>query len=123
MKTPDEIKKGLECGFCYECPYNSNELETVEECARQVHKDAIAYIQQLESRLEQVERERDALLSDLELADRFDCICCVNSQNMATCDVECSKCLEPCICTQCENNSLWQWRGVCEENTKCDADA
>lgn len=48
MKTPDEIKKGLECGFCHECPYDINELETVEECARQVHKDAIAYIQQLE---------------------------------------------------------------------------
>ena len=52
MKTPEEIKKGLECGFCHECPYDNNKFETVEECARQVHKDALAYINQLEDAID-----------------------------------------------------------------------
>jgi len=48
MKTPDEIKKGLECGSCRECPYDNAEDLTVEECVKHVLNDAVAYIQQLE---------------------------------------------------------------------------
>lgn len=110
MKMPDDIKKGLECGFCNECPYDSNELETVEECARQVHKDAIAYIQQLESRLAQVERERDAAVEDLRSSSW-----CEDCKNYAlnVRDEPCFKCL-----MNMKEKPHWQWRGVVNGNTK-----
>ena len=48
MKTPEEIKKGLECcadeGYsCAECPY-----ESCSDDWNAVERDALAYIQQLE---------------------------------------------------------------------------
>ena len=56
MKTPDDVKKGLECCFlecddtspvdyCRACPYKLNGL-----CFRSLLTDAIAYIRQLEMR-------------------------------------------------------------------------
>ena len=57
MKTPDEIKKGLECcgGDCFngneECPYNKDDLKENISCIRWMSKDALAYIQQLESQV------------------------------------------------------------------------
>lgn len=167
MKTTDEIKKGLECGFCHECPYDSNELETVEECARQVHKDALAYINQLErenasldkavrdaaelmqsgadlmrkrfeelehslseaeeererlmnvdaarvaniqlleDRLAQAERERDAAVKDARLGTM--CDTCRYNANPPLSD--------PCMSCG-ELYPFWEWRGVCEENSK-----
>ena len=56
MKTPDEIKKGLECCIsdtygCYEkCPY-FNSLSNGVDCAVKMHADALAYIKQLEARV------------------------------------------------------------------------
>lgn len=55
MKTPEEIKKGLECciletddtslvDHCRACPYQPTGL-----CFRTLLKDALAYIQQLEA--------------------------------------------------------------------------
>ena len=56
MKTPDEIKKGLyACGTdeCHrqhtDCPYNNGHSEP---CIMNVCGDALAYIEQLESRAE-----------------------------------------------------------------------
>lgn len=47
MKTPEEIKKGLEICIadesCRCCPYNNG------NCDMQLERDAIAYIQQLEA--------------------------------------------------------------------------
>lgn len=46
MKTPDEIKKGLNCNnidHCNDCPYDGL------DCAKHVDQDALAYIQQLEA--------------------------------------------------------------------------
>ena len=58
MKTPEEIKKGLECCVtveCEECPYAIN-LETthgkiVSGCEEHVMQDAVAYIKQLEAQV------------------------------------------------------------------------
>lgn len=48
MKTPDEIKKGLQCCMgefaCSECPYSNDGCGDDEEV-----KDALAYIQRLEA--------------------------------------------------------------------------
>lgn len=55
MKTPDEIKKGLECCSMYpdrvecmrSCPYESEGLH----CIPMLASDALAYIQQLEAKV------------------------------------------------------------------------
>ena len=131
MKTPDEIKKGLFCCWedgCATCPYDDD--CTMGENFMDVAKDAHAYIQQLESdnenkqkridelvsRLAEVERERDAAVADL--SDR--CQYCKH----ISCDDEdenspCKDCMQrkggvpfaPMIRT------CFEWRGVCEENT------
>ena len=54
MKTPDEIKKGLECcsdadgfdGDCIKCPYKGEQW-----CGDKSKIDALAYIQQLENQI------------------------------------------------------------------------
>lgn len=52
MKSPDEIKKGLECCItdnCNECPYRP--LYDVWGCKLARAQDALALIQQLEARI------------------------------------------------------------------------
>lgn len=120
MKTPEEIKKGLErCGVldgdCENCPFDDGPKLL---CVDRLRKDALAYIQQLETRLAQVERERDAAVIDLSASCKF----C----NFAKQDLEkapCDKCFQrvgkypwsPMVRTR------FEWRGVCEENTKVGA--
>lgn len=58
MKTPEEIKKGLElcgdekcnCHYCIGCPYDGT------TCDIELNNDALAYIQQLEQRLVEVNK-------------------------------------------------------------------
>lgn len=93
MKTPDDIKKGLECcsishDYCgTECPYNCYANGSAK---LSLLKDALAYIQQLEadneskqkrideleSLLAQAERERDAL----EERIHGECSVCVSTE-------------------------------------------
>lgn len=51
MKTPEEIKKGLECcntyNGCLNCPYDKADGSWV--CTVERNADALAYIQQLET--------------------------------------------------------------------------
>ena len=104
MKTPDEIKKGLgscsadEChGDHVDCPYIGNVL-----CIREICYDALAYIQQLE-------REKDALLKDLRATDPCDnCKYCGTAWE---CDGDCSFCYhsETCQCRECDDDSHWEW--------------
>lgn len=74
MKTPEEIKKGLEActNDAYECskrcPY-FNALSNGVDCAANMHADALAYIQQLEE-------ERDALLDYLAKSTCAPCDIC-----------------------------------------------
>ena len=124
MKMPEEIKKGLrDCCpkydgvhwvSCYdECPYKKSEGFW---CRSVLHKDTLDYIAKLESRLAQVEREKDAALKDIANT----CWSCANAKPH-----QLSKFLYSCphlkgkagVRTQCEN---WEWRGVCPENSKED---
>ena len=56
MKTPEELKKGLDycANFVYfcdeECPY-CDSLSNGVDCASKLHADALAYIQQLEAKV------------------------------------------------------------------------
>lgn len=124
MKTPDEIKKGLNCNnidHCNECPYDGL------DCAKHVDQDALSYIQQLEvdneskqkrideleSRLAQVERERDVAVQTVHGL----CLHCKNDRSE-----KCRKCLfwpsrVYFVSTETYVDH-WEWRGVCPESTK-----
>ena len=123
MKTPDEIKKGLECcthGICNNCPY------AADGCTSNREKiDALEYIQHLENhigelteKVAQLEKERNALLADLRDADMLECVHCAHYVPVgAQCKGE-GDCLEcdykNCACNGCYGNSNWKWRGVQE---------
>lgn len=70
MKTPEDIKKGLECcSVEYRCPTDCRPCPYVARkpfCESEMHRDALGYIQQLEAELEQVKQERDGLNIMLE---------------------------------------------------------
>lgn len=98
MKTPDEIKKGLECcrlPGCKgeECTYNHD-----EPCHFALHEDALAYIQQLE-------RERDAAVEQLKEVDRLELFCCSHCKHEE---------LDDFSCTTCIHMSNWEWIGAQE---------
>ena len=109
MKTPDEIKKGLECCIpryesnhwvtCSdECPYRSEGAF----CRNVMQNNVRAYIHQLE-------RERDAAVEDLETMGeaRAYCDTCLHN-NTNHKEEPCSSCMSGYLI----NN--WQWRGVQE---------
>lgn len=127
MKTPEEIKKGLECcsishDYCgTECPYNCYANGSAK---LSLLKDALAYIRQLESRLAQVERERDAMSYDMHQLQGALCAYCENLYRPAgSKKVSCkvfgdgygAEDNSPLICGK------FKWRGVCEENMKEEA--
>ena len=62
MKSPEDIKKTLRCGVnmwngdCTKCPYLAN------GCLDGCCMDALIYIQQLEARLAQAEKEREVAI-------------------------------------------------------------
>lgn len=77
--------------------------------------DALYYIQQLETRLAQVERERDLLVGGLEQS----CDTCKHRENMSF-HVPCNTCSHIYRFNAAERGDTdnWEWRGVCAENTK-----
>ena len=113
MKTPDEIKKWLEyCHSskpCIDCKYDQRDFP---HCVRSLLADAINGYEKLVSRLAQVERERDAAVADilhvLHTKGTIDAECLICDMEKPDCHWECEK---------------GKWRGVCEDNTKDDADA
>lgn len=117
-RTPEEIKDGLEhcskdedgCN-CEGCPYDMGEFTC--KCIPVNQKDALAYIQQLEERIvdlnktsEQLERERDAAVEDIFPM----CANCKHEKlgyGVGPCPP-----IEEYVTTDCSN---WQWRGVPQE--------
>lgn len=105
MKTPEEIKEGLErCvpyeedESCAECPYK-REGNSKETCYERKTADAIAYIERLE-------RERDAAVADLVLlANRVgSCVYCKNFREDGLCKTK----------MHAANDRCWEWRDVQE---------
>ena len=97
MKTPEEIKKGLECclprdeEWCGMCPYSN------EGCYTARIDDTLAYIQQLEA-------QRNALIADLNAVCKSVNVC-----------LACSHYRTDWPKPGCELNGLtckWCWRGV-----------
>ena len=52
MKSPEEIKKGLKCLDCEDCPYDDRNYDDGKARCHEASEDALAYIEQLESDLE-----------------------------------------------------------------------
>ena len=99
-RTPDEIKKGLECCLLScsgKCPY-SDQLD----CSDKMSKDALALIQQLESKLNQA-------VEDIRLLGRmeFACPVCAYFNHGEGTGGECVKCL---------TGDGFRWRGEKEED-------
>ena len=139
MKTPDEIKKALECCFyesaqCRDCPYYPT------TCDRELVRDAREYIRQLEAELEDmtarykiaddcakkkgemneklyaelsaVKAELDAAVADLEHVK--DCDSCKYDDACFTGKKDCFGCHEKrCPCLTCQ----YEWRGVTKEDS------
>lgn len=125
MKTPDEIKKGLEyCNTnnsCNKCPYYGEDW-----CSVNRNNDTLAYIQQLEADNAQLNRcienmtdklnalndevaklqaERDAAVEDLETVCGMCSVCHACKDRFWGGD----------SCRGCVNSNHWQWRGVQKE--------
>lgn len=134
MKTPEEIKRGLECyivqntGGCENIPcrdcshYNPNSAYTITDC-----KDALAYIQQLEcerdearndldtinyantelhSAYEAMKRERDAAVADMTELMQLAQFCrhCKHLTQDGECNFD--------FVANKGEPWCWQWRGV-----------
>ena len=115
MKTPDEIKKGLECMSgvampCCSCPFNGS-----SDCTSEIGCSALDMIEQLERRLAQAERERDAAVRDIGEASYFQCSVCKHG-DWPNCKKGLNNVVEDEVC-KCE---LFEWRGVCPENSSDD---
>ena len=68
MKTPEEIKKGLECcntyNDCQNCPYD-DKVDKGWGCCVQRNADALAYIRELEARLVEANKTSEDLRAKL----------------------------------------------------------
>ena len=103
-------------------------IETLEtllqnyESAIDTKKRLAAKIEQLQSELEQVKRERDAAVNEIKacydiqgiddyypIYDLGICMCCSHYSD----DVDRAN-VEELACDDCQNASNWQWRGVKE---------
>lgn len=110
MKTPAEIKS--DAATCLTRPQNSvcNRFALYSECkgdCRYVIKELYDLVLHYESRLAQVEMERDAAVADilhvLRTKGTIDAECLICDMEKPECNWECEKA---------------KWRGVCDENTK-----
>ena len=140
-KTPDEIKKGLECcarvGCCHTCPYDE-ECHSSHDDACPMHMDALALIKQLEAELEDMTArykiaddcakkkgemneklyaELTAVKAEraelLDLCEQFgQCVICEHTDK-GTNESPCCDCW---YCNGDATGSRWQWRGVQKED-------
>ena len=113
MKTPDEIKKDIidcmEEAIEIGKTCDAQDLLDFSDKAYVCMATTRAYIQQLESELAAVKRERDALLEYLTNSVSLHCdICKYGSDDGAICCQRLRDLKEKCF----------EWRGVCPENTE-----
>ena len=124
MKTPDEIKKGLECcmfGHCSYCPYSAeygsdcsehlgNDIKEFHQKLESQNAELLTKVEQLEEKCHLLERERDAAVDDIPRACGY---CKWFEVNLGGNMTECHN---PNGCRNISGiNTGWEWRGVKEE--------
>lgn len=113
MNAPEVIKKGLEhckgANPCADCAYDRRDFP---KCIIRLQSDALSLIQQLESDLEVVKRERDAAVADLSVGV-IKCDVCKHGRFFGN----------DCIGLFGDGGCSFEWRGVCPENTEVQEDA
>ena len=65
-RTPEEIKRGLECQDCRNCTYDGHNFKDGESRCHEAADDAVALIDKLLESKKQLERERDEARNDLD---------------------------------------------------------
>lgn len=137
MKSPDEIKKGLECcantKTCanYTCPYYGS--YDISKCIQHLCDDSVTYINQLESTYSQVSkalcgkenatsdevlREVSQLKSRLAQAERERAVLMWDARGCHSCK-HIKNGLDKPPCDECTDEGTgWEWRGLCEENSR-----
>lgn len=124
METPEKVKKGLECcandAYCCdeECPYFNPSSNGVD-CASKMHTDSLTYTKQLEvqnaellQKVQQLERERDAAVKDLQAISVLTFTACLACKHSRGNGKNCPRSVETVRC--------FEWRGVCEQNEGAD---
>ena len=119
MKTPEEIKKGLECcctdeiskiGRHVGCPY----IMELGDCLPMLLEDALALIRQLEAENAELKRELDAAVHDLTQS-RF-CHACKHREEKEQLNEHYDT---PSQCINCHlERSQFLWRGPLPEPPK-----
>lgn len=109
MKTPDEIKKGIEYLSIKDITKKLDAWKEgiVYDYAEDAATDALAYIQQLE-------RERDAAVE--AIVRHKSCIDCKHSTIIPDGDgiwIDCPK-----RDGRCRGHDIWEWRGVKEDENE-----
>ena len=117
MKTPNEIKKGLECCYspvetimrCEQCPYYGSIV-----CKMRLHTDSLALIQQLQEEVRKYEEGYDALTKIIKRleAERDAAVKSLRGRCFECKHNKTSVCL---ICSKDKELKYWQWRGVQKE--------
>lgn len=123
MKTPEEIKKGLELCVngdsydypCDECPY----VEEEDRC-KSMMADALAYIQQLETANSELIEKNEWLRGECyqlncvvsAMRSVRTCETCLHKisddQHCYNVDYDCYECNEECQCKFCQYGSNWE---------------
>lgn len=94
----------VECGeYSY---FSDNDAEFIAH-ARTDIPDLLADVERLT-------RELEAAKRDLRHSDN--CDICAHSIIAAGCEIECHECNLACVCADCRNENLWEWRGLCAQN-------
>ena len=112
--TPEEIERLRKC-FDKGVYLPSDILQAadaIETTGKLEHENLM-----LRTELNRLKRERDQAVKDLRHKDVCD-ICIGSLNELEGCDCECLDCKLECRCRNCIDESLWQWRGVQEENNE-----
>ena len=118
-RTPEEIKKGLECCYssvepimrCEQCPYYGSIV-----CKMRLHTDSLALIQQLQEEVSKYEEGYDALTKIIKRleAERDAAVKSLRGRCFECKHNKTSVCL---ICSKDKELKYWQWRGVQKEDS------
>ena len=104
-KNMVNLLHATECSDCVFMTLTCAHRRNGEYCETNIH-DAANLIERIAAELEQVKRERDAAVKDLEVIKL--CALCRNDE---------TKDKLPFACTSCgSGKSNWRWRGLCKEN-------